>query len=467
VLVVAVSSEAYIDGGGANITLPEILLEFRSVSVLHVDKVDAGRGLVRYKLVEPLKGKRLANMPKHEVTGEGDKSAPLKPVKPGHAAVFFTDCVDKRSLTFLDGQWYWTKPAEDGWERGQARADFLHVYSGSAEELAGAVKKLLRGQDVVVRCQSRATKDAEFVRYSFREPHRKALVRDPRGPSAKDKPVGAWIKELQDKSPTVRLRAAAAVGELGAAAKEAVPALTKALLDKSDEVRCNAADALGEIGHEAQAATGALAKALTDKDWFVCVAAAEALGRIGPPAKAALPALAKALPPGNWEKNAREYRPIRSAAVAVALLKVDPQGKESKAALALLVDKLLNDDREDGEGTRVVGARSLGECGPAARAAVPALSRRLKDKDGDVRVAAALALVKIDPEKQLGTAVGTLASELKGQDVLHRVLAADALGEIGPKAQDATAALHQAAADPEAEVRKAAADALKRVTPSK
>jgi HEAT repeat protein len=420
--------------------------------------------LLRYQLVEPLKGKRLTAMPKHEVTAEGGKAASFKQIKAGQTALFFTDCFDKRSLTFLDGLWYWTKPADDGWERGQVRADFLMVYMGSAADLSAAVKKLLRGQEVVVRCQNRATKEDQFACYSLREPHRRRLVPDPDAASIKDRPLSAWLKDLADKRPPVRLQAVQALYELGPAAKEAVGLLAKALRDDNEEVRCGAADALGAIGPAAQTATGDLAKALTDSDWFVCVAAAQALGRIGPPAKSALPALSKALNPTD---NLRDYRPIRSAAVAQALVKIDPQGKGVKAAITLLVDKLLSDDREDSNGTRVVGARALGECGTAARPAVGPLNRRLKDANAEVRIAAALALARIEPEKQASTAVAALMGELKGPDVLQRVLAADALGEIGPGARDATAALRKAADDPEAEVRQAATDALKRVGPPK
>jgi len=38
---------------------------------------------------------------------------------------------------------------------------------------------------------------------------------------------------------------------------------------------------------------------------------------------------------------------------------------------------------------------ALGEIGPRARAAIPALTRALKDQDADVRKAAALALGKV------------------------------------------------------------------------
>jgi HEAT repeat protein len=50
------------------------------------------------------------------------------------------------------------------------------------------------------------------------------------------------------------------------------------------------------------------------------------------------------------------------------------------------------------ERVAAAAARSLGQIGPAAKAAVSALIDALKDEDKDVRTAAAEALKKIDPE---------------------------------------------------------------------
>jgi hypothetical protein len=88
-------------------------------------------------------------------------------------------------------------------------------------------------------------------------------------------------------------------------------------------------------------------RALEDKDWFVAVTAAQSLGKWGPDAKAALPALARVLQPRDALKD---YRPIRSAAVAVALVKIDPQYEAVKPALGLVVGNLLGDDRQDNDG---------------------------------------------------------------------------------------------------------------------
>jgi HEAT repeat protein len=454
-------AQAYIDGGGQQITLPEVLLEFHSIAIVHVDKCDAKRGVIRYKLIEQLKGKKGGDA-KHQIQFDGQPPRLVMEMKSGQIAMIFTECFDNRSLGFLEGHWYWTTPIGDGWERGPIRDDFQHTFAGTAAELADTVKKLLRGKAVVVRCKSAVGADLEFVRYTIRDAHRKALVPDPAGPSFKDKPVADWTKRLSDKDARIRLQAALALAQYGPAAKAAVSGLCKVLQADSSEVRYAAATALGAIGPEAKAGLNALIHALDDKDWFVAVAAAQALEKLGPAAKAAVPALTRVLQPRDAVKD---YRPIRCAAVALALVKIDPQAKVVKPALALVVDKLLDDDRQDNDGSRVVGAQTLGQFGPAAKPAVGALVRRLKDKDATVRIAAADALMKIQPEQQAAPAIQILTAELKNPDVLCRILAAEALGVIGPSAQSATSALAMAARDADPDVRAAATAALERIAP--
>lgn len=451
-LLVVAPANAYIDSGGNKITLPEILLEFRSIAVVEIDKADEKRGIIRYKIVEQLKGKKGAE-PKHQLNVDGKMPPQWKGLKAGQKAVCFTDCYDKRSLTLLEGVWYRTDPVGDGWEKGGPRKDFDSVFTGSAADLTDTVKKLLRGQDVTVRCKRRTGIETQFARYSLREPHRKLLTWGPTTPGPKEKTVSHWTQALQDRNPTLRLQAILALEQFGSGAKDAVPALTKCLDDKDAELRSCACITLGAIGPEAKASVPALAKALEDEDWFVCVVAAQALEKIGPEAKPAVPALTKALKPN---KDIREYRPIREAAAAQALVKIDPKAKGVKDAVTFLVDKMLNDDREDSNGTRVVGAKALGQCGPSAQSASPALAKRLKDKDAGVRIATAAALMKIEPGKHADGALAVLTAELKNTDVLIRVLAAEALGEIGPKAKSTSTALEAASKDGEAEVRDAA-----------
>lgn len=461
-LLPALPGSAYIDGGGEQITLPEIILEFHTATLVEVEKADPARGAIKFKVVKPLKGKLESKEVKLQLAWEGAAPKGIQSLKPGQMAVHFTVCFDKRSLTCIDGLWAWTQPAQDGWENGAVRADFERVFVGKSTELADAVTKLLRGQEVLARCRRRdAPAETQWVRYSMKTPNNKALVRDPGAPPAKSRPLSAWITELQDAKPFVRVQAGLALAELGPEAREAEAALVKGAADQDPEVRYAAVLALGALPAEGREAIDALARTLEDKNWFVRFTAAQALQKLGPRAKPARAALVKALAPNDGVKD---FRPIRCGAAMVALARVDPEAPELKGALALVVEKLLGYEGDGSDGARMIGAEMLGECGPSARSAVPALVRRLKDEDGDVRVASALALLKIDPEKQASSSLAALMAELKNPDLLIRILAADALGGLGACARDAVPALTASLRDPEPEVRQACKDALKKIS---
>ncbi len=459
-LLLLAATLPYIDGGGSQITLPEIILEFHTVTLVEVEKADVARGAFRLKIVKPLKGKLAPRDIKLQVNWEGTN--PYKDVKPGQPALFFTQCFDHRSLTCIDGVWAWTQPAADGWENGAVRADFEQVFIGKSIELADAVTKLLRGHEVSVRCRRRDNPaETQWVRYGMKAAHDKMLARDPKAPPASKLPLSAWLEDLRSPKPAVRAQAGLALAELGLAARDAEPSLVAALADKDPEVRYAAVLALGSIGAESPAAILGLTQALQAPAWFVRFPATQTLQKLGPKAKAAVPALIDALQPKDGVKD---FRPIRCAQVAVALAKIDPAAKEIQNALPLILEKLLGYEGDGSDGARVVGATALGEIGPPAASAVAALLKRLKDEDGDVRVAAALALVRIDPDKHADAALAAIVAELKNPDLLIRIEAADALGELGSRARSAAAALNGALKDPEPEVRQAAKDAQSKVS---
>jgi HEAT repeat protein len=300
----------------------------------------------------------------------------------------------------------------------------------------------------------------QWVRYTLKSPNDKALARDPGSPPATCRPAKAWIADLEDARASLRVQAGLALAELGPRAREAEAPLTKATKDKDPEVRYAAVFALGASGTEGRFAVLSLAEALRDEASFVRWSAAQALEKLGPKAKVAVPALTQVLMDGF-----KDFRPLRAAQAAVALVKIEPGAKEIEGSIRLIVEKLLEFEGADSDGSRAVAARMLGECGPAARASVPALVKRLKDLEPPVRVAAAAALMKITPETETELALSTLVAELGNADVFVRLLAADALGELGPRARKARGTLARLLEDPEPEARHAAMDALKRIAP--
>src|SRR5262249_48219681 len=98
---------------------------------------------------------------------------------------------------------------------------------------------------------------------------------------------------LKDKTAKVRKKAAESLGDLGPAAKSAVPDLVKAMKDTDPTVSWAAIDALGQIGPDAAAAVPALIEAL--KEASTRGAAVDALGQLGSKARDAVPALEKVL----------------------------------------------------------------------------------------------------------------------------------------------------------------------------
>jgi HEAT repeats len=111
------------------------------------------------------------------------------------------------------------------------------------------------------------------------------LILVPATAHAADPPaVAKLVRALQHKDGTKRLHAAADLGELGAKAKAALPALTKALDDPHPIVRFYAAEAIGKVGETLTPALKArLMKVVkTDKSWIVARQAALSLERLDP-----------------------------------------------------------------------------------------------------------------------------------------------------------------------------------------
>ncbi len=162
-------------------------------------------------------------------------------------------------------------------------------------------------------------------------------------------------------------RAADALGAIGPAAVEAVPALADALRDEDADVRSCVAYALGKIGPGAAPAASALADALRNGDRLFQHVAVMALEEIGHGAAEAVPALVVAIG-DSWVQSAAEY----------ALVKIGPAAVEAVPALVVALS----------DPSRVVrsgAVRALEAIGPAA---IPALidAFRKGDAGGSVRV---------------------------------------------------------------------------------
>jgi HEAT repeat protein len=303
-----------------------------------------------------------------------------------------------------------------------------------------------------------------------------ALI-DPKNEAA----VPLLVAALKDKAGTVRKRAAVSLGDLGPGAKAAVPDLVKAAKDADPAVSWASIDALGQVGPDAEAAVPTLIEAL--KEAGTRGAAVDALGQIGPKAQAAVPALEDVLKgddvPVRWAAAAALVRVGGSGAragVRYFLKTADPNGgKELYDAENILVGPAAKEARREmidavrdpalrDTAVRIVRDKHFV---PLTKEQIAEASKFLEDTDAGVRCVA--AWVVHCGRRQAGENVGdkevvtALQESLKAADPWARRQAARFLGSFGPNAKGAAPALTAALEDKDEGVRKAAADALKRI----
>lgn len=250
------------------------------------------------------------------------------------------------------------------------------------------------------------------------------------------------VAALNDRDPEIRAASAWALGALGDAPAPTVPALAGALRDEQEAVRTAAAEALGSLGARSRSAASALFAALDDPRANVRAAAARALARLELTAES-IPSLAKAL--GSPDAYVRAFG-------AWSLGNLGPAARE---AVPALVEALGPDD------TATVVAAALARIGPAAAEAVPALVADLRGPDSGRRWRAARTLGRIGPTAE--SAVTELVAALRDPNEAVRAHAARALGRIGPGAKPAAADLQRATGDSDPAVRAEARQALERL----
>jgi len=205
----------------------------------------------------------------------------------------------------------------------------------------------------------------------------------------------------------------------------AVPALRRALSSSYKSVRRYSAQTLGLMGPEAGDAVPELIRLLDDKYEDARVNAVVALGRIRSKAQAAIPRLRKI-----YEDKKCNYR----YTAATALCRIAP----SPDILEHLIDEIRNDQAKmSNDQLRAINA--LREIGPAAEPAIPALIECAKNGNPTTRGCAVAVLGKIGPGAE--QAVDTLIEALKDADYNVQCHAARALGQIGAAAAGAVPAL--------------------------
>jgi HEAT repeat protein len=263
--------------------------------------------------------------------------------------------------------------------------------------------------------------------------------------------LAGWIATLKAKDSASRITAASALALLGPNAEAAVPALTSALDDPGVEVPIAAMVALGEFGPAAATAAPALERKLADRRFFYSSGApysgshraADALAAIGP---AAVPVLAEAL--ASDSEDTRGW-------AAHALGQIGPPAKSAVPALERVV-------KTYGPQEGKPSVEALGTIGPAAVAAAPTLHTAYDSLKADEDGGSLLeALMKIGAPPSPG-----LLQQLDDPDPQRRADAAHLLSDFGLRARSAVPRLVTALGDPSPHVRVAAASALVQVDPT-
>jgi HEAT repeat protein len=197
------------------------------------------------------------------------------------------------------------------------------------------------------------------------------------GATINDKRLLPTLIEVLKKDESVEMRQAA-VSLLPRFGEDALPHLKLALTDKDENLRWMAANSLGQLGPAAKKAIPDLVQvAKRDASANVRAYAVQAIAQTGPESVDILVEFLK-------EKDSS----VRQIVVTV----LGQFGARAKPAVPLLIEALKDKDAT----TRWMAAQTLGQIGPDAKAAIPALKEALKDKDDNVRAFAQFALQSIE-----------------------------------------------------------------------
>jgi HEAT repeat protein len=300
-------------------------------------------------------------------------------------------------------------------------------------------------------------------------------------PRAKDPSVDELIKQLGDKDPEKVCAAAKALGRLGPAAKDAVPALKTMLKNRDGRIRWTAAEALwvrehkasdlvpvysellaakdedvraasawrlGRLGSEARPAVLLLAGALRDESVEVRVQSGQALANLAPYAEAVLPALVRALGDERLDDSGpgdRGWESVRTSPALPAL--VEMADESIPLLLATFRERAPEWPRRESSGPRAgeVAGRVAHALPAFGGRAVAPLLQALESKDAKTRGYAVLALREVAQFNGLPeAAVNELEKCLDDSDKSVRLNAANALSWVRPSSTKAIAVLAKA-----------------------
>jgi HEAT repeat protein len=297
-------------------------------------------------------------------------------------------------------------------------------------------------------------------------------------------PEGAdpLMKALDHENATIRPQVVMSLGQMGPAAKAAVPKLADMAKGGDANLRNNAINALMQIGPDARAAVPTLVENLKDPNQYVVTQSLQALRQIQPEPKTVMPDLQELLKSTNPYQRAmtadamvavdHENKTVLPVLIELlgdkqwwgtAVLALGRMGPNAKEAVPDLV-KLLKTPPNPFARTQIVSA--LGQIGPEAKAAVPALLDLIKaEKEINIRHAALGALKAIHADsKEVAPAMLALLKE-NDPNTFIRYTALEVLGQGGKESKEAIPVLVEGLKNGDVIYRVRAADALSKIDP--
>jgi HEAT repeat protein len=260
----------------------------------------------------------------------------------------------------------------------------------------------------------------------------------------------------RDADQEVSAHAVTALRVLREDGRAGLPELRGALNHPAPMTRLIAVEGVWDLTHEADQLIPVLVELLRDPDQNVRLRVQDNLQRIGPAAKVAVPAVVHAL---HNSEPADGGITVWHAYLVHTLMRLGREGQQAAQPYLL---KLLRNGIQAGLEPSGAGSNSqlkdvllqwaqsaalwLGEIGPAAAEAIPPLTEALSVPR--LRPSAALALHRIDPNKQDALILGPLIETLRDTTVdAPRGEAAQVLGQMGDAAEPAVPALSQIITD--------------------
>ncbi len=247
---------------------------------------------------------------------------------------------------------------------------------------------------------------------------------------------------LQSNNTQTQEAAAYALNEIGPEAAAATPTLLEVIRDDDELVRALATSTLAQVGLDQSVLINLLTASITNESGLVKDIAADALIGIG---SDAVPALGNLL-----ENEAASDLAKQTAATLIGDINQINQIDDLvlQAAIPILAETLSDGDSE----VRKAAASALGDFGPLADVAIPALALALTGEEPDVSKTIATSLTRIGQQSVPG-----LTEALNSDDALTRLYAADALWTLTEDSSLILPTLVSTLSDGDVETRELAA----------